>query len=66
VQAGRTTGEHPDKGTLVWHSDLSFQKRPALATILYGLEVPRAGGDTLYANMYAASTRPAGAPASRR
>ena len=54
LKAGRTTGEHPDKGTLVWHSDLSFQKRPALATILYGLEVPRAGGDTLYANMYAA------------
>jgi len=54
VKGGRTTGEHPDKGTLVWHSDLSFQKRPALATILYGLEVPRAGGDTLYANMYAA------------
>jgi taurine dioxygenase len=51
---GRTTGSHPDKGTLVWHSDLSFQKRPASATILYGLDVPRAGGDTLYADMYAA------------
>jgi alpha-ketoglutarate-dependent taurine dioxygenase len=53
-KAGRTTGTHPDKGTLVWHSDLSFQRRPALATILYGVEVPRSGGDTLYANMYAA------------
>ncbi len=51
---GETTGEHPDKGTLVWHSDLSFQRRPALATLLYGIEVPRAGGDTLFANMYAA------------
>ena len=54
VKGGKTTGAHPDKGTLVWHSDLSFQKRPALATILYGREVPLAGGDTLYANMYAA------------
>jgi taurine dioxygenase len=51
---GKTTGTHPDKGTLVWHSDLSFQKRPASATILYGIEVPRTGGDTLYADMYAA------------
>jgi taurine dioxygenase len=53
-KTGNTTGSHPDKGTLVWHSDLSFQRRPALATILYGIEVPRVGGDTLYADMYAA------------
>jgi taurine dioxygenase len=53
-KSGATTGEHPDKGTLVWHSDLSFQARPALSTLLYGIEVPRVGGDTLYANMYAA------------
>ena len=53
-KTGETTGEHPDKGTLVWHSDLSFQARPALATLLYGIEVPRRGGDTLFASMYAA------------
>jgi taurine dioxygenase len=33
---------------------ISFQRRPALATILYGIEVPCAGGDTLYADMYSA------------
>jgi taurine dioxygenase len=53
-QTGRTTGRHPDKGTLVWHSDLSFQRRPALATILYGRDVPRHGGETLFADMTAA------------
>src|SRR5262245_56832238 len=25
-KGGRTTGRHPDRGTLVWHSDLSFQR----------------------------------------
>ena len=51
---GRTTGQHPDRGTLVWHSDLSFQRRPALATILFGIAVPTAGGETLFADMCAA------------
>jgi len=53
-KTGNTTGRHPDRGTLVWHSDLSFQRRPALATILYGMEVPRRGGETLFADMVAA------------
>jgi taurine dioxygenase len=50
----RPTGAHPDRGTLVWHSDLSFQARPAFLTILYGREVPRGGHATLYADMRAA------------
>src|SRR5688572_21042000 len=52
--SGRTIGHHPDKGTLTWHSDLSFQRRPALATILYGIETPAAGGETQFADMGAA------------
>ena len=52
--SGETTGEHPDPGTLVWHSDLSFKEIPASFTMLYGKQVPRVGGDTLYANMYTA------------
>jgi alpha-ketoglutarate-dependent 2,4-dichlorophenoxyacetate dioxygenase len=50
----RPTGAHPDRGTLVWHSDLSFQARPAFLTILYGREVPSGGHATLYADMRAA------------
>jgi taurine dioxygenase len=53
-KTGQTTGRHPDRGTLVWHSDLSFQRHPALATILYGIDVPRRGGETLFADMVAA------------
>jgi taurine dioxygenase len=52
--SGETTGQLPDKGALAWHSDLSFQRRPALATILYGIETPPVGGDTQFADMYAA------------
>jgi taurine dioxygenase len=37
-----------------WHSDMSYQERPCKATLLYALEVPSRGGDTLFASMTAA------------
>lgn len=37
-----------------WHSDLNFVEQPPDASCLYALEVPPAGGDTGFANMYAA------------
>ncbi|NKB56321.1 MAG: taurine dioxygenase [Alphaproteobacteria bacterium] len=36
----------------VWHSDTTYLDNPPLGTALYALEVPAAGGDTMYANMY--------------
>ena len=37
-----------------WHTDLAYAEHPAMATILYGLEVPDAGGDTMFLSQTAA------------
>jgi len=37
-----------------WHSDWSFLASPPAGTLLYGIEIPPVGGDTLFANQYAA------------
>ena len=34
----------------VWHSDTTYQPCPPMATMLYALELPPIGGDTLFAN----------------
>ena len=37
-----------------WHTDNTFFQRPSAATILYGVTLPPAGGDTLFASTRAA------------
>ena len=37
-----------------WHKDLTFKPNPPFASILHGVNVPKAGGDTLWASMSAA------------
>jgi taurine dioxygenase len=38
----------------VWHADTTYLPTPPMATMLYALEVPPYGGDTLFANQYLA------------
>ena len=38
----------------LWHTDMTFREQPPAGAVLYALEVPPVGGDTLFANMYLA------------
>jgi taurine dioxygenase len=49
--AGRPSGK---VGSTRWHTDKSFRPEPSLATILHAVTMPPDGGDTCFANMYAA------------
>ena len=49
---GRPTGL-ADAGTY-FHTDYSYLDVPARCTMLYSIQVPKVGGDTLFANQYAA------------
>jgi taurine dioxygenase len=39
-------------GEAYWHTDMSYLDDPPKASMLYALEVPPAGGDTAFVNMY--------------
>src|SRR5262249_19293765 len=50
---GKPIGALPD-GEMHFHTDQCHQERPAKASMLYALEVPSTGGNTLFANAYKA------------
>ena len=54
---GKPDGKHPDKGTLAWHTDGSWQRVTGQATIIYGEVMPETGGETHFVDMYGAYER---------
>jgi taurine dioxygenase len=54
AQVRRDADETSSLFAEAWHSDWSFLPRPPSATLLYGNVIPPVGGDTLFANQYAA------------
>jgi len=50
---GKLIGDLGD-GEAVWHTDMSYNDLPPKAALLYALEIPPAGGETGFSNMYLA------------
>jgi taurine dioxygenase len=50
---GQLVGALPD-GEMHFHTDQCHQEKPCAATMLYSIEVPSKGGNTLFANAYSA------------
>ena len=40
-----------DEAGRYWHSDLSYVEKPAFGSLLYAVEIPPEGGDTMFADM---------------
>jgi taurine dioxygenase len=54
VEVRREADETTPVFAEAWHSDWSFLEAPPAGTLLYGKVIPPLGGDTLFANQYAA------------
>jgi taurine dioxygenase len=50
---GMPIGELPD-GEMWFHSDQCYIEKPCAGTMLYAIEVPSRGGNTIFGNMYTA------------
>ncbi len=49
--------KEPDQKTVfggIWHTDSAYLASPSMASVLYAIEVPKVGGDTLFSNQHAA------------
>lgn len=53
---GRPIGSLPD-GEMWFHHDMCYVAEPYRGTMLYAIDIPSHGGNTLFANMYAAYDR---------
>ena len=53
---GRPIGSLPD-GEMWFHHDMCYVAEPYRGTMLYAIDIPSRGGNTLFANMYAAYDR---------
>jgi taurine dioxygenase len=50
---GKPIGDLGD-GESLWHTDMSYNEVPPMASALYALEIPATGGNTGFSNMYLA------------
>ena len=50
---GKEIGVLPD-GEMYFHSDQCYAEKPLAATLLFAIEIPKIGGNTLFSNQYAA------------
>ncbi|OWT73450.1 MULTISPECIES: TauD/TfdA family dioxygenase [unclassified Achromobacter] len=52
AENGKPIGNHKEGWN--WHSDLSYVAEPSMGSLLYSVEVPPEGADTLFASMHLA------------
>jgi taurine dioxygenase len=50
---GKYVGALPD-GEMYFHTDMCYVEKPSMATFLYAINIPKVGGNTIFANMYMA------------
>jgi taurine dioxygenase len=54
VVDGKYEGATQAYAGFTWHQDLTYAECPSMGSMLHALEVPEEGGDTAFANMFAA------------